>query len=65
MLGEITLFSRDDWMERSWELIDPILRAWQCETCPVPEYPAGSWGPKEADALLAGAGHAWWKPEDA
>jgi glucose-6-phosphate 1-dehydrogenase len=60
MLGEITLFSRDDWMELSWELIDPVLSAWAAEKGPLPQYPAGSWGPAEADALLERDGRAWW-----
>jgi glucose-6-phosphate 1-dehydrogenase len=63
MLGDITLFSRDDWMEASWALIDPILKSWHRRDCPVPQYPAGSWGPAEADALLAKDGHAWQTPE--
>ena len=63
MLGDITLFSRDDWMERSWELIDPILRAWSMDRRPLPQYPAGSWGPAAADQLLAQDGRTWWEPE--
>ncbi len=63
MLGDITLFSRDDWMERSWELIDPVLQAWSADRRPLPQYPAGSWGPAAADQLLAQNGHTWWEPE--
>ena len=63
MLGDITLFSRDDWMETSWELLDPVLRAWKAQGGPLPQYPAGSWGPAEADALLAQDGRSWWTPE--
>jgi glucose-6-phosphate 1-dehydrogenase len=63
MLGDITLFARDDWMERSWELIDPILKAWSEDRSPVPQYRAGTWGPEEADELLARDGRAWWTPE--
>ncbi len=62
MLGDITLFSRDDWMELSWELVDPILNAWSREDCAIPQYPAGSWGPREADELLERDGRAWWPP---
>ncbi|MFN3648891.1 MAG: glucose-6-phosphate dehydrogenase [Armatimonadota bacterium] len=64
MLGDITLFSRDDWMELSWELIDPILTCWEDDECEsLPQYPAGSWGPAEADALLARDGRAWRTPD--
>jgi len=63
MLGDTTLFSRDDWMERSWELMDPILRAWKATAGALPQYPAGTWGPEEADALLARDGRAWTNPE--
>ena len=62
MLGDITLFSREDWMDLSWQLIDPILDAWGADPSPLPEYPAGSWGPDEACDLLAQDGHAWWEP---
>jgi glucose-6-phosphate 1-dehydrogenase len=63
MLGDITLFSRDDWMDLSWQLIDPILNAWAADDRPLPEYPAGTWGPQEACDLLARNDHAWWTPE--
>jgi glucose-6-phosphate 1-dehydrogenase len=60
MLGDVTLFSRDDWMERSWQLMDPVLHAWEQDQRPLPQYPAGSWGPREADELLARDGRSWW-----
>jgi glucose-6-phosphate 1-dehydrogenase len=63
MLGDITLFSREDWMDLSWQLIDPILEAWSEDTSPLPEYPAGSWGPYEACDLLTANDHVWWDPE--
>ncbi len=62
MLGDITLFSRDDWMELSWGLIDPILRSWRDSTTPLPVYPAGTWGPAEADELLQRDARSWWTP---
>ena len=49
LLGDPTQFVRDDWVEASWRLYTPIL-----ESPPaVAPYPAGSWGPKEAERLLA------------
>ena len=47
-----TLFIREDEVERGWELVEPVLRA----PGPVHPYPAGSWGPGEAERL-AGDGH--------
>jgi glucose-6-phosphate 1-dehydrogenase len=55
MGGDPSLFVRSDWVEAAWELVTPLLAA----GIPVHEYPAGSWGPAEADRLLA-PGAAWW-----
>jgi glucose-6-phosphate 1-dehydrogenase len=55
MRGDATLFTRGDEIEALWGIIDPILTAWQDDTTtPIPQYPAGSAGPPEADALLDG-----------
>jgi glucose-6-phosphate 1-dehydrogenase len=55
MRGDATLFTRGDEIEALWEIIDPILTAWHEDTTsPIPQYPAGSVGPPEADALLDG-----------
>ncbi len=61
MSGDATLFARRDEVEEAWAFIDPIERAWQLqkEAPPLFFYPAGSWGPEEADALLARDGRAW------
>jgi glucose-6-phosphate 1-dehydrogenase len=59
MRGDATLFTRDDEIEAQWRIIDPILTAWHEDiSSPIPQYPAGSAGPREADALLAG-GRRW------
>ena len=58
--GDATLFTRSDEVEAAWAFVDPILRA--CAERPagrLPEYPAGSWGPDAADALLRADGRAW------
>jgi glucose-6-phosphate 1-dehydrogenase len=53
MRGDATLFTRNDEIEALWGIIDPILTAWAQDTSSeIPQYPAGSTGPKEADALL-------------
>src|SRR5436190_14471589 len=61
MSGNATLFARRDEVEQAWAFIDPIEEAWHAKK-DAPElffYPAGSWGPEEADDLLARDGRAW------
>jgi glucose-6-phosphate 1-dehydrogenase len=66
MLGDATLFMRADQVEAAWSVIDPILAAWE-SVPPVdfPNYPAGSWGPESAEALIARDGRSWTVPLDA
>jgi len=61
MSGDATLFARRDEVEEAWAVIDPIENAWSAkEKAPgLFFYPAGSWGPEEADNLLARDGRAW------
>jgi len=58
MRGDATLFTRNDEVDGLWQVIDPILESWKNTPGPLPQYPAGSAGPEEANALLA-AGHHW------
>ena len=61
MSGDATLFARRDEVEEAWAFIDPIENAWAAKK-DVPGlffYPAGSWGPEEADDLLARDGRSW------
>jgi glucose-6-phosphate 1-dehydrogenase len=58
MEGDAELFSRQDVVERSWEIVDPILG----DATPVHPYASGSWGPREADRLIDGAG-GWHNPD--
>lgn len=62
MLGDATLFARRDEVEGAWALISPILEAWERDATPPEPYPAGSWGPAGADALLAADGRRWRSP---
>ena len=62
ILGDGTLFARADSIEQSWGLITPIVEAWEEYAAPPATYPAGSWGPPEADDLLAAAGDRWQTP---
>lgn len=58
--GNPTLFMRADQIEAAWKVISPILEAWQ-KRPPVdfPNYAPGSWGPEDAEALIAKDGHHW------
>ena len=61
MSGDATLFARRDEVEEAWAFIDPIEEAWHAKK-DAPGlffYAAGSWGPEEADDLLARDGRAW------
>src|SRR6266550_8740044 len=43
MMGDATLFAREDYVEEAWRIVDPVLKA----DTPVYEYEAGTWGPSE------------------
>jgi glucose-6-phosphate 1-dehydrogenase len=59
MRGDATLFTRNDEVEALWAVVDPVLAAWGADlTSAIPQYPAGSAGPVEADRLLEG-GRKW------
>jgi glucose-6-phosphate 1-dehydrogenase len=61
MLGDSTLFIRRDEVEASWRFVDVLTRGWrECEVgAPLPQYTAGTWGPAEADLLLAREERKW------
>ena len=60
MIGDASLFMRRDAVEASWAWINLILDTWKEEkTGWLPEYPAGTWGPAEADRLIQADGRAW------
>jgi glucose-6-phosphate 1-dehydrogenase len=58
MRGDASLFTREDEVQASWEICDPILKAWAETPGPLPQYAAGSPGPAEADGLLD-RGRTW------
>jgi glucose-6-phosphate 1-dehydrogenase len=61
--GDATLFDRGDSVETAWSLIDPILDVWTAaKSAALPEYPAGSWGPREAELMLGRDGNEWCAP---
>ena len=59
ILGDATLFLRADEIEASWRFADDILAGWDRSGAAPVEYPAGSWGPSEADGLLFGCEGGW------
>ena len=56
--GDPSLFARQDSIEAQWRIVDPVLG----DTTPLHEYPIDSWGPAEADRLIAQDG-GWINPE--
>jgi glucose-6-phosphate 1-dehydrogenase len=59
LVGDAALFTRADEVETAWGLIDPILHAWASQKQGLAFYEPGSWGPAEADELLARDGRKW------
>jgi len=59
MSGDPTLFARRDEVEEAWKFIDQIRNAWESDAADLAVYSAGSWGPTEADDLLARHDATW------
>jgi glucose-6-phosphate 1-dehydrogenase len=62
MTGDQSLFHRADMVETGWEVVAPILQAWERAPDGVQGYPASTWGPSRADALLIRDGREWRTP---
>jgi glucose-6-phosphate 1-dehydrogenase len=63
MMGDATLFNRAEAVEAAWEVVDPVIAAWEDEKPKsFPNYAAGTWGPAEGDELIARAGAHWRQP---
>src|SRR4030095_5271191 len=61
--GDSTFYPRHDWVEEAWALVDPIIKTWdRTKPTNLPNYEAGSWGPKEADEFLQRDGRRWRRP---
>jgi glucose-6-phosphate 1-dehydrogenase len=61
--GDATLFMRADQIECAWQVVTPILEAW--ESVPATdfsEYAAGTWGPESAELMVARQRHSWLQP---
>jgi glucose-6-phosphate 1-dehydrogenase len=57
MIGDRSLFAREDYVEEAWRIVDPVLKA----GTPVYEYEPGTWGPKEVDQNVTPPG-GWQNP---
>jgi glucose-6-phosphate 1-dehydrogenase len=58
MAGDATLFARQDVVEAAWAIVDPVIHG----PSPMYEYEPGTWGPREADTLVAAVG-GWNTPK--
>ncbi|AWB81858.1 glucose-6-phosphate dehydrogenase [Corynebacterium yudongzhengii] len=61
LLDQSSLFPTNEEVELSWAILDPILEYWAHHGSPD-EYPAGTWGPRSADDMLARDGRTWRRP---
>ncbi|HMK57166.1 MAG TPA: glucose-6-phosphate dehydrogenase [Dissulfurispiraceae bacterium] len=60
MKGDQTLFVREDMVEATWDVVDPIIERWgNLSSANFPNYDAGSWGPDAAVNLIGSAGSRW------
>jgi glucose-6-phosphate 1-dehydrogenase len=60
--GDATLYTRQDMVEASWTVVQPIREVWLNTRFDFPNYACGSWGPEASDRMLARRGHVWRKP---
>jgi glucose-6-phosphate 1-dehydrogenase len=59
LLGDATLFTRADEVDAQWTIVDAIVARWKREQPDFPNYPAGTWGPAEAERLIERDGREW------
>jgi glucose-6-phosphate 1-dehydrogenase len=57
MLGDATLFAREDSVEQAWRIVEPVLS----HVTPVREYDPNTWGPRESELITTGCG-PWHNP---
>ncbi|MDF1576237.1 MAG: glucose-6-phosphate dehydrogenase [Bacteroidales bacterium] len=61
--GDSTLFARTEEVIEAWKFVMPVLEAWKDNPeIPLYGYPAGSWGPENADELIDDPGMTWRYP---
>lgn len=60
ILGDSTLFARADEVAQSWKIMTPILKYWSSHPSKdFPNYASGTWGPKQADEMMANDHRSW------
>jgi glucose-6-phosphate 1-dehydrogenase len=57
--GDHAQFLRSDEVQWAWQVVDPIVKEWSTERDYIHTYPAGTWGPKEADRLFEREDQTW------
>ena len=65
MLGDPTLFAREDEVEEAWRFCSAILDGWRSsppDALKTANYAAGTWGPAEADEFMRHDGRSWHRP---
>jgi glucose-6-phosphate 1-dehydrogenase len=62
IIGDATLYTRQDMVEASWAVVDAVQHVWDSTKFDFPNYAAGTWGPKASDEMLARRGHVWRQP---
>ena len=63
MLGDGTLFMRDDQEHAAWKVVTPVLEVWEnTPAFSMPNYAAGSWGPNSANTMIAQDSRNWFSP---
>jgi glucose-6-phosphate 1-dehydrogenase len=62
MLGDATLFIREDEVDQAWQIVQPLVDAFESGRIPLSPYPAGTWGPIESAMLIAKDNATWRVP---
>ena len=57
MVGDATIFARQDYVEEAWRIVDPVLK----DPTPIYEYEKGTWGPAEVEQRVSPKG-GWHNP---
>jgi glucose-6-phosphate 1-dehydrogenase len=62
IIGDSTLFIREDEVDAAWQIVQPVIDGIAAGLVPVRRYPAGTWGPPAADAVVGGENDRWRNP---
>jgi glucose-6-phosphate 1-dehydrogenase len=63
MIGDSTLYARDDTVMAAWKFLDPVMNAWKNDSSiPIYGYPSGTWGPEKSDDLIEEQDMTWRFP---